>query len=72
MHLSFEDKTKQIKKALTEPLFERLIEKYILNNTQGSMVMLPKPGPALEKEKEVLNKLNAYKETLQGRNRWDH
>ena len=65
MHLSFEDTLKQIKKALTEPLFERLIEKYILNNTHSSMVIVkPKPGLALEKEKEVLNKLNAYKETL--------
>ncbi|HHY82556.1 MAG TPA: insulinase family protein [Clostridiales bacterium] len=65
MHLRFEETLAQIKKALTEPLFEQLIEKYLLNNNHSSMVIVkPKPGLAEEKEKEIHEMLQTYKAKL--------
>lgn len=65
MHLCFEDTLTEIKKALTQPLFEDLIEKYLLNNTHSSMVVAkPKPGLAEERDKEIFAKLQAYKAEL--------
>lgn len=54
LHLRFEDTLKQIKKALTEPLFENLIDRYLLKNTHSTLVMVkPKPGLAEEKDQEL-------------------
>jgi Zn-dependent M16 (insulinase) family peptidase len=65
VHLYFEDTLAQIKKALTEPLFEELIEKHILNNPHSSMVIVkPKPGLAEQRDKEIHEKLQAYKAEL--------
>ena len=65
MHLYFEDTLTKIRKALTEPLFEELIEKYILNNAHSSMVIAkPKPGLAEKKDQETEDKLRDYKKTL--------
>ena len=65
MHLYFEDTLAKIKRALTEPLFEELIEKYILNNPHSSLVIAkPVPGLAEERDKETQAKLQAYKKEL--------
>ena len=65
IHLRFESTLEEIRKALTEPLFEQLIEKYLLNNTHCAMVMVkPKPGLAEEKDREVYEMLQAYKAEL--------
>ena len=65
MHLRFENTLEKIKKALTEPLFEQLIEQYLLNNTHSSMLMVkPKAGLAEEKDREVHEMLQAYKAKL--------
>ena len=65
LHLRFEDTLKQIKKALTEPLFENLIDRYLLKNTHSTLVMVkPKPGLAEEKDQELHEKLQAYKAGL--------
>ncbi|MBU1107310.1 MAG: insulinase family protein [Candidatus Riflebacteria bacterium] len=65
MHLAFEAPLAKVKKALTEPLFESLIEKYLLNNTHSSLLVVkPSPGIAEKREKEIHEELQAYKKTL--------
>jgi len=52
IHLRFEPTLSMIRKALKEPFFETLIEKYILKNQHGSIVTInPKRG--LQKEKDL-------------------
>jgi len=65
MHLYFEETLEKVKKALHEPVFEQLIEKYLLNNSHSSMVIVkPKPGLAEERDKEIHEMLQAYKAKL--------
>ena len=65
IHLRFENTIGQIKKALTQPLFEELIEKYLLNNTHKSLVVVkPKPGLSEEKDQEIHEMLQTYKTQL--------
>lgn len=64
-HLRYEKSIEIMKKGLTSKYFEGLIEKYLLNNTHSSLVILsPKKGLADEKEKKLKEKLNAFKESL--------
>lgn len=45
--------------------FEKLIQEYLIDNTHKSIVILvPKAGLTEQKEKESMEKLEAYKETL--------
>lgn len=65
MHLYFEDTLAQIKKGLDEPLFENLIEKYLLNNSHSSILIArPKVGLAEEREREIQAELQSYKDQL--------
>ncbi|MCJ7687989.1 MAG: insulinase family protein, partial [Clostridiaceae bacterium] len=65
MHLEYESYLSKIKSALTTDYFEKLIEKYILNNTHSSMVILNgKKGLAEKKSKELEEKLARYKASL--------
>lgn len=65
MHLSFEAPLAKVKEALTSPLFEGLIEEYLLSNTHSSLLVVkPSAGLAERREKEIHEKLQAYKEIL--------
>lgn len=63
--LKFEKHFKNIKKALTEPYFENIIEKYILNNNHSSLVILePKLNMNKEDNVNLKNKLFELKNNL--------
>lgn len=61
--LKFEKYFENIKKALVEPYFENIIEKYLLNNNHSSLVIL-EPKLNLNKEED----LNTKNELLQFKN----
>ena len=66
MHLEYESYLTKIKAALTTNYFEELIEKYLINNTHSSMVILNgKKGLAEQKSKAVEEKLAKFKASLQ-------
>lgn len=68
MHLEYESYLGKIKAALTTNYFEKLIEKYLINNTHSSMVILNgKKGLAEQKSKVTEEKLEKYKEGLSGK-----
>ncbi|SDK76276.1 insulinase family protein [Natronincola ferrireducens] len=65
LHLTYESALGKIKTALTTNYFEKLIEKYLLNNQhQSLLVVTPKKGLVQEKEEEVKQKLANYKAKL--------
>ncbi|MBW9156139.1 insulinase family protein [Clostridium tagluense] len=65
MHLEYESYLSKIKAALTTNYFENLIEKYLINNTHSSMVILNgKKGLAEQKSKAVEEKLARYKASI--------
>lgn len=65
MHLEYESYLIKIKAALTTNYFEKLIEKYLINNTHSSIVILNgKKGLAQQKSKAVEEKLAKYKASL--------
>lgn len=65
MHLEYEDYLSKIKAALTTNYFEDLIEKYLINNTHSSMVILNgKKGLAEQRSKIVEEKLEKFKKGL--------
>ena len=54
-----------LKKKIEEGYFEKLIQRYLLDNAHGCVVVLtPEKGLAAKKEKELADRLQAYKETL--------
>ena len=54
-----------LKKALYEGYFEDLIQKYLLDNTHGCVLtLLPKKGLAARRDRELEEKLEAYRQTL--------
>lgn len=64
-YLKYDEELKNIKSALTTDYFEKLIEKYLLNNTHSSLLVLkPKKGLAEEKAAQLQDKLDAYKASL--------
>lgn len=65
LHLQYEDALAKVKTALTTNYFELLIEKYLLNNTHSSLVVV-KPNKSLAEEKanELTKKLADYKTSL--------
>ncbi len=64
-HIKYEDALNSAKKALTTNHFEKLIEKYILNNNHASLLVLkPEKGLAEKEDLELQEKLKSYKESL--------
>ena len=56
---------KKLKKAVNEGYFEELIRKYLLENPHGCiMTLVPKKGLAAQREKELEEKLEAYRSSL--------
>ena len=54
-----------LKKALEEGYFEKLIRKYLLDNTHGSVLSLvPERGLAAKRDKELEEKLENYRSSL--------
>ena len=54
-----------LKKAVKEGYFEELIRKYLLENPHGCVLtLLPKKGLAAQREKELEEKLEAYRSSL--------
>ncbi|MGL5067172.1 MAG: insulinase family protein [Sarcina sp.] len=65
VHLEYEEALAKVKEALTSNYFEELIEKYILNNTHSSLVILhPKKGLNEEKQEILEKKLADIKSRL--------
>ena len=63
--LKFEKHFENIKRALTEPYFENIIEKYILNNSHSSVLVLePKLHLNQEEDLNVKNELFELKSNL--------
>lgn len=63
--LKFEKYFKNIRKALTEPYFENIIEKYILDNTHSSLIVLePELNLSQKEELELNEKLTLFKNGL--------
>ena len=63
--LEYEKPLEKIKTALTSNYFEKLIEKYILKNNHGSLLILkPDKEIAERKTKETKKKLSEYKSNL--------
>lgn len=55
----------QLKKSVKTGYFEALIEKYLLNNTHGSVLSLvPSKGLAAKREQDLAEKLETYRCTL--------
>ena len=64
-HIRYEKSIEKMKEGLTSRYFEELIEKYLLNNTHSSLLMLsPQKGLAEKKELAIKEKLKGYKEKL--------
>ncbi|MFD3158609.1 insulinase family protein [Haloimpatiens sp. FM7330] len=64
-HLNFSNTLEKIKTALTTNYFENLIEKYLLNNSHSSLLIVkPSKGLTEQKEKEVRDNLKKFKESL--------
>jgi Zn-dependent M16 (insulinase) family peptidase len=65
LHFEYDPILEKIKSALTTNYFEKLIEKYILNNNHSSFVVLkPVKGILEAKEAELKKELESYKATL--------
>ncbi|RDY25743.1 insulinase family protein [Romboutsia weinsteinii] len=65
MYIKYEKAIENVKKALTTNHFENLIEKYILNNTHSSMLILsPQKGLSENEDSELKKKLEKYKSSL--------
>ena len=55
----------KLKKAVNEGYFEELIRKYLLENPHGCiMTLVPKKGLAAQREKELADRLEAYRSSL--------
>ncbi len=63
--ISFEDFLKEVKRGLTEPYFENLIEAVFLKNKHASQVtFVPVPGLIARQDAELKERLAAYKKSL--------
>ena len=57
-----------LKEQVEKGYFEQLIQTYLLDNTHGAIVMVrPEKGRTARMEKELAARLQAYKETLSGK-----
>lgn len=65
LHVECLDTLAFLKKQIDSGYFEKIIEKYLLNNTHGStVVVVPQPGKNQEEEKLLEKKLKEYKKSL--------
>lgn len=65
LHLEYDAVLEKIKRALTEPYFEKMIEKYLLQNTHSALfVVKPKRGLAEARAEEIRKELADYKTRL--------
>lgn len=65
VHLKYEDSLNRIKAAINNGYFENFIEKNMINNSHCSLVVLtPKKGLEDEKNRELEEKLESYRESL--------
>lgn len=65
LHLRYEPVLEKIKTALTTDYFERLIEKYILDNSHCSLLILnPARGLAEKRAREIKEELKQFKSGL--------
>ena len=65
MHIEANDTYAFLKEQAETDYYEKLIEKYLLNNTHSSIVILePERGLTSKKDKELANKLAKYKASL--------
>lgn len=65
VHIEFEKALTKIKEALTTPYFEKLIDKYLLNNYHSSFVVLkPERGVNERAEANLAKKLEDIKKSL--------
>lgn len=65
MHLQCLDTFRFLKEQVTTGYFENLIRKYLLDNTHGAVVtVVPQKGLLAKQEKELNDKLAAYKKSL--------
>ncbi|MHC1720523.1 MAG: insulinase family protein [Clostridiaceae bacterium] len=64
-HLSYEETIEKVRTALTTDYFEKLLEKYLLNNTHASLLTVkPEKGLAEEKAEKIRKELANYKAGL--------
>ena len=65
MHLEANATYKKLREAVEEGYFEGLIQKYLLNNSHKSIVILqPKKGLTAENDRKLKEKLAQYKESF--------
>ena len=65
IHVEANETFAVLKKKIKEGYFEELIQKYLLDNEHGCIVVLtPEKGLTAKRDKALAEKLQAYKETL--------
>ena len=65
IHLECLDTLQFLREQVGTGYFEQLVQEYLLDNTHGAVVTVePERGMGSRKEKELEEKLNAYKESL--------
>ncbi|WP_070110678.1 insulinase family protein [Clostridium acetireducens] len=65
MHLEYEKQIENIKQYSKEDYFEKIIKKYLIDNSHCSLLVVkPKKGLEEEKSKKIKEKLKKYKESL--------
>ncbi|MFQ5716917.1 MAG: insulinase family protein, partial [Nitrospinales bacterium] len=65
MHLKYEDLMRKIREESRERYFEKLIQRYLLDNPHRSVVVaIPKPGFAEKQEARTRSKLDEFKASL--------
>lgn len=65
LHVECLDTLAFLKEQIDSGYFEKIIEKYLLNNTHGStVVVVPQPGKNQEEEKLLEKRLEEYKKSL--------
>ena len=64
-HLKYDALMKKIKRKSKDRYFEKLIEKYLLNNNhQSTLIAVPKPGLAKKQDAKIKKKLKEIKTSL--------
>ncbi|MDP8231581.1 MAG: insulinase family protein, partial [Candidatus Zophobacter franzmannii] len=64
-YLAFDEALQDVKKSLTEPYLEGIIEKYLINNTHKSFILMkPEQGLADKKAEDLVKELADKKATL--------
>ncbi|SDY40388.1 insulinase family protein [Tindallia californiensis] len=65
IHLEYSPVLERIKKSLSEPYFEKLIQTYLLENTHCSFIkVIPEPGLNDKKEQAIAEALNQQKSKM--------